>query len=530
MSFDRISKVLSYSIIFFSLFYFVALQQTYVPVPLNWDEVDYANAAKQGILGNAFETKSLSFPQFVRLSVAKARKTPLETAGFPEESEDTFLLRHFHPVLPVYFWSFFTNDSAAVEQYQMRLSSSVLAFLYVAVFILSCLLILPPSFRPSIEAVSFFTAVFLCSPLFFESFSWLHYHIFFLIAFVLYCGLLIRFLFQPDRINAVLFGFGLTVLALTLETWIFPLSVSLIFLIHQIYHRKISIKILSIACVSFLITSFVLFPAFWLTLYPIKSWSFYAYRIFFEGSKEYGKVSAFTIWQNLIFQNWLLWLAIAISVILGARILKRNKPQTWTIFILGAAYALFLTPVAFNSTYLLPGVGALMLFSTIALSSLFDGRQTLRIVLPIFGLLIVAATVFLTPFQELRRKSEAILRNFNSDVEQIENLLVEEKPILIDGGHIIRYYLSDESKKHLIKDLTLCPNDKLGFCRRENYQYANQSDLVETGKYKAVIVSKSMTSNKIPLLKVSEIEKANFLVVELNDYRCYVMKNNGDNQ
>lgn len=528
MSFDLISKIFSYLTVCLSLFYFAALQQTYTPVPLSWDEVDYVNAAREGIAGNALDTKSLSFPQFVRLSLAKAKKTPPETMGFPEESEDTFLLRHFHPVLPVYFWSFFTAETTSIEQYRMRLSSIVLVLLFVTVFIFTCRAVLPVSYRPSIEAAAFFTTIFICSPLFFESFSWLHYHNFFLTAFILYCGLLVRFLLQSDRINAALFGFGTAILALSLETWIFPFSVSLPFLVYQIYRRKISLKILLIACVSFFVSTLVLFPAFWLTLYPLKSWSFYAYRIFFESSKEYGNVSSATIWQNLIFQNWLLWLAITISAIIGVRFLIKDK-SAWIIFILGAAYSLLLTPVAINMTYLLPGIAVLMLFSTISLGSFFGERQKLRIALPILGLMIVAAAVFQTPFQELRRNGASSLNNFNSDLAQIENLIADENSVLIQGGHIIRYYLPD-TKKHLIKDLTLCPGDKLGFCRRENYQYVSQSNLLENGEYKAVVISKTLSGNKIPPEKLSEIEKAGFLVRELNDYRCYLVKNSSDNQ
>ena len=46
-------------ILLFALFFFTKNQYTYQSYPLNWDEVDYVNATKLGVLTNAFEIEGM---------------------------------------------------------------------------------------------------------------------------------------------------------------------------------------------------------------------------------------------------------------------------------------------------------------------------------------------------------------------------------------------------------------------------------------------------------------------------------------
>jgi len=63
---------------------------------LNWDEVDYVSAAREGVVTNLWERGSLSVPAYVRFAYDKVRhREPHLPAGY-QEAEDPFRLRHGH--------------------------------------------------------------------------------------------------------------------------------------------------------------------------------------------------------------------------------------------------------------------------------------------------------------------------------------------------------------------------------------------------------------------------------------------------
>lgn len=74
-------------------------------VLLNWDEVDYVNAAQLGPQANALERGSLSPIQFVNFALTKmSGKRSGLPAGY-DERRDPLLLRHYHPPFVVFLLS-----------------------------------------------------------------------------------------------------------------------------------------------------------------------------------------------------------------------------------------------------------------------------------------------------------------------------------------------------------------------------------------------------------------------------------------
>jgi len=73
---------------------------------LTFDEVDYVQAARHGLLDNYLERGSLSFLQFVALARAKAVKdthaVELLAPSLPPENDSLEYLRHDHPPLMFY--------------------------------------------------------------------------------------------------------------------------------------------------------------------------------------------------------------------------------------------------------------------------------------------------------------------------------------------------------------------------------------------------------------------------------------------
>lgn len=63
---------------------------------LNWDEADYVNVARRGVLTNLWERGSLSVPDYVRFGYDKVRhRQPRLPPGY-QETNDPFHLRHGH--------------------------------------------------------------------------------------------------------------------------------------------------------------------------------------------------------------------------------------------------------------------------------------------------------------------------------------------------------------------------------------------------------------------------------------------------
>ena len=60
-------KFYIFILIIFFLIYFFKIQQTTQIFKLNWDEVDYANAASKGIINNYIDRDSISFQSLWKL-------------------------------------------------------------------------------------------------------------------------------------------------------------------------------------------------------------------------------------------------------------------------------------------------------------------------------------------------------------------------------------------------------------------------------------------------------------------------------
>lgn len=101
---------------------------------LDWDEVDYVNAARLGLLVNALDIGSLSPTEFVRFGFAKRYGTlPSLPDGYDERS-DPLVLRHYHPPLVVLLLSLISHFESERILRLVQLAGSML---FVAVILFS---------------------------------------------------------------------------------------------------------------------------------------------------------------------------------------------------------------------------------------------------------------------------------------------------------------------------------------------------------------------------------------------------------
>jgi hypothetical protein len=361
MIFNRASFLL---LILFSTILFTAasINKGFFSSKLTWDEVDYVKASQKGIVANAMDAGDPSFIQFIKLGIAKLQKDSASVSeislNVTDEEEQLFMLRHFHPPFPIYYWSFFLNENKTVSDLSLRLSS----LLFFVIFLI-CFLYLgskqsPQKLRMSrlqaLLAFSFFT-----SPIFIYSNSSLNFHIFHALACLFFVFNLQNYLSLPNKKNEWLLSLSIAGLILTLDTSVFVILIGVTITLFSNGLRYL----LSLSMLRLSIKSFLIFIFFWpgslITGGPIKSWFMHAYRIFAQGNEENSSVIILNNLQMLFYDNIILTIFLILTSLII--IVYSQKYQSKSSFfnialITGFAYGAFLTPFALNFTYYIPAM------------------------------------------------------------------------------------------------------------------------------------------------------------------------------
>jgi hypothetical protein len=323
---------------------------------LTWDEVDYATAAQQGLLNNALAKGSVSFFQF--LEIARGKQSGFVSgAKYPSERNDPFILRHFHPVLPVYYWSFFSSIDVAKQDFLLRLSS-----VFVQLFCIGLMLIysrrLWKGNKDALAITLLIVSVFVSSQIFTQPFLTLNFHIYFLPASILFVFFLIRYLEDTSKRNVIQLAFVSAILIYTLETFIFIFVGAMVSIV--LLKKKISKENLLLFVVALAAIMILLFPGVLRTLEPVKSWAMYAYRLISMKNEEYKSVSVAANAFNLVKENYWLLLLIAAGYI---KILTNRKmlPENLIPLVTGLIYLILILPFSIAPSYLLPAMGLLFI-------------------------------------------------------------------------------------------------------------------------------------------------------------------------
>ena len=335
----------------------------------DYDEVDYINAANLGIISNAFERGSLNLKSFVFLGLSKDTngKDISEDANenFPPEESDPFLLRHFHPPLPVYYWSVFSKLSifGLDQERLLKISGFVAYFIFCLIFM--GVLKANTQNKSINRSQALFLIVFFTSPLLINTSLNLNFHTFHAISCIFFSYALVNYLRSTNHKDAYVLGIAIASLVMTLET-----SLILIFfgiMIALVYQRSIffNAQRLLKAIIGMLISILILWPGTLWTGGPIKSFGMHAYRVFIEGGSEYD-FSKLVLFKELLFANPLLiFLSLCIYVVMIKKCF-----QDLTIFVplsLGLSLLIFIGNFAHFQSYFLPAITLIALGATSAL-------------------------------------------------------------------------------------------------------------------------------------------------------------------
>lgn len=486
--------IVSASIVYAYL-YWNSLKDSY----LDWDEVHYVQAAKQGFWANYLEQSSANIIDFVRLGLAKALKDEQSVKNLqqklPDEKADLFRLRHFHPPFPIYVLVAFAENP--------RWSSLFLFGGFLVVFLYAFSVFYPQKW----ELALFFIPILCTSSLLLDSFFALNFHTYFALASLFFMARLYLYLQENTRKNIIFLAFSIALLALSLETYIALLVFTYLGL-YLLKADKIShfLKLCGIT-LGFI---FLLNPSFFWTGGSLKSWAMYIFRIFLAENEEYRSVNSLQLWMEIFKANRLLFTLLFFSLPLF--FLKRKiLPSLFFLPLFVAfAYSAFMSPFMLYQTYQIPAV-ALLIFSG-ALVIAFSQPYSCDIYIIALIISLLAYCFYANPFQKIAQNSIERNQKFDAIVAEIKNC--QDKTILADGGHIFEFYTSQSNFQYL----RTVRESKPLFFRRENYQNIDCTEGIENQQYGLIILLKSRLYTKED---DAFLEKNNYQKIAIGDYYLF---------
>lgn len=452
--------------------------------PIGHDEVDYVVCAEKGIVHNALGLQTLSLTEFVHLGRLKMDKDSSAIASYSADladpNEDVFVLRHYHPPLPTYYWSLFTGWERSVRIPWLRAGNWLFT---LALGVLFAMLIgrLLEDRRMAIAGLLIW-ALLITSDLYTYSLATLNFHYFLAIAGVFAAYSLVSYIREPGRKGLWLLSASLAAMLLTLESSLFMIALMAGTVVLLGWWRLFSWKdVLKLIAFTVAIT-FLLWPAFLTKGELVKSFGMYFSRIFVNANLEYEDVDYLGRWIEVIKWAPVLFAAILWMQILAIREVVRSKDKVLLLpYIIGWSYCLLMTPFILNKTYIIPGVVMLAFASAYTFSRLkMKGVGLWGAVAGLCGSVLIMGThsKVSDAGHDIREREMIMAR-----VDQVGQL-AEQGKVLAFPGHIYQYYFGKEN----IDALGHHKSSHYAFTYRYHYDRADISDRIEAGEYRYVVL------------------------------------------
>ncbi len=459
---------------------------------LSWDEVHYQQAIKQGIAENALETTSATLSQFLQYSYAKFVKDSVllqkVIQDMPNEQEDIFLLRHFHPVLPIYVW---------ILCEQLSSKNWIVLSNYLLISLLVFLFYLHLKTMPSPYLTFYFFAglsVLFISPFFHATFQTANFHSFFSISCLFFFFQMQKFASNHQKIfRQILLSLSIALMILTLETYLvifLSIGVFYFFLLLSRLPKvqdKEQIKsnitiIISIVSLS-LLWVFLLNPSFFYTGGSLKSWAYYAYRIFFAGNEEYQSVNLLATVKDFFLGHISLTIVVLTSLLVFIKNYQRIEKQALLMLFCGFAYLLFILPFALYHTYLMPALILILLASLLVIKNLHNSF-VIRLIIVLSIFVEITYRFATTSFEQIRAKCQVEKKEIQKLIQLAQQTHL---PILADANHVFNYYA--QSKQ--FKKLRTISESRPEFYERIHYKNLNRHKAIQNQAFGAIILLKT---------------------------------------
>lgn len=404
-------------------------------VLLDWDEVDYVNAAKLGVWPNLTERGSLSPLDYLAFARSKfLGRSPILPVDY-DEARDPLLLRHYHPPFAAVLLSPF---SGMRSERVLRSVQLLGALAFISVVLLSYCSLSPSPTTAGCFTVS--TLVAWAALLLFGSISM---HGWAAVWVTAVAALLSRWLRNGQRGTWVALCACMALALFTLETGlivcvtvalcVLAWSPAAVVAAAQLPWRRV---MSGAALVALFVAA--LWPGVITKASLLKTVLLYTYRM--KSGDEYASVPGKFL--ALVWTLLPIWLPsiLAISWLFAA---DRGGARRWGPYaIVGSVYAVVLLRFALSPTYVLAAFGPLI--CVIGLGA--DGPRSFRVRTLVAGvcLLAIGST---TPFL-LAKGGD---RSARDDLRYLADVL-REGEALVDGGHIYQYYLGP---RYAIRPITV---------------------------------------------------------------------------
>ena len=420
---------------------------------LNFDEVDYFNAASKGFWVNALDSSSLDFKSYLSLVIFKLNW--ISNLSIPiqySEELDTMVLRHWHPPFLQYLTAYF--NFIPLENYEMAEKFVFLArWSLGSVFIFSAYYVSGYLFqRKNKKSIQLLKLLFISYTAILLS-LYLQYHILAAIALLFTTYSLTRVLNNPIRKNFLLLSVTLSFSIISLETTLFSIiAISIFYLLIEVKNNKLLSNKFRIILIYFWLLpfffSFLLWPGSLTKLSILKQYSYYFYKLFFV-KKEWVGVFEYQNLVPILILLLIFLILLSISVFVRFNLISfsvKTKSYQLCIF-LGGFYSICMLPFSLFHTYMVPG----LFLATLPIVEILNEDIFERTVSKILQFILIGA-IFIG-FNQINqlKTNEGIFGGYPSkdSIPNILKIVEKEKNIQIysDAGNILKFYLPTLSER-----------------------------------------------------------------------------------
>ncbi|MCB0739066.1 MAG: hypothetical protein KDC92_16270 [Bacteroidetes bacterium] len=480
--------------------------------PLNFDEVDYVNAAQKGIINNATGGTTLNLFEYIELGKAKVDKNPNRiielSKQLPHPNNDVFMLRHYHPPLFAYWLNVFSAaDSISTQDKVLRVSGFIGAML---TFLSLCFLVWRKQKNRGLGLI--IVAIFVASGLTIDSFDTLNFHLALGITSIGFAIALSSYLKHKTTKWILVLGATSAVMLSSLESGLFFLGAAFLGLILTGQLLKVPLKHWLFLSGSFSLVTLIIWPSFFINGEFIKSFGQYFYRIFGKSNAEYESVSYLSGWMNIIRDSPVLFGVLASFAGISLVQWKKSSASLKVLVITGLLYAVMMTPFILNSTYVYPPV---VLLTAAAIWHLKEWANN-----PPLLYVFLAAFVLGIPFKTWEPVyTNESLAEFKAEVAAINELTSHGKVLCIEGQVYQRYCDNAENIENLDSPL----KNKHQFTIRYDYLHADIGNEIQSGKYQGVLIRNREYFNRFH----SILEEWGFKKALTTSRQVYFIRANG---
>ena len=489
-------NILLLAILFYSLFFYSFNITGQNSTKLSWDEIDYVNASRLGILENIFEFNSKNIFEHIEygltnrnfIIIDENKLTNDQIKNFKQNylTDDIFELRHYHPPLLNIIISVYLNINPIENDPNLIefkiLYNSMVIFLILLVLLL--ILYNKNSFLNLLNSL-IFISIFFISTFYINSINIINYHLLFGLVTLLYVYGFNKFINKYNYKNLFKLSFFTFLLFFCLETSIFVFFFSIIYyLLFNYSSINQKLKNLFILCgISFLFTIF-LWPANLYNLSLIKTYSMYFYRLFISSFSEYSDLSIFYQIYNLFLDNiFIAGLTFYLLIIYFIFYKKLKSNLINLVLFISLTYFFVMIPFMHNLNYLFASILLLIVLCCIIINKVSTKYNS-----HIFLLNTIILTLSIVNFSN--QKTE-IYNNDNNIFNHL-NENYSDNLYLVDGSHIFEYY----SNNHIYFNLNLYSKNNPKFYIKNDKNYFNVESLIKKKFFDGIIIQSNRKYNE----------------------------------